>query len=211
MAEWIKKHLIAPTVLPIVLIAVIVAVIITIGKSLLALFQPGDTPDRLDRPELYLALGLALVIIFGFAFIASRPPNFLSALNKPILVGGDRGIFDKPAPPVSERLRSGERGTVADIEPGYTLYAQSGALAKVIGILPGGVDYGKRFAGFLYASGLYGASKELWVPVEAVLSVYPETKSAFLAIKGDETEHFGWNIPPESLRRGEPRINEELH
>ena len=211
MAERIRKRFIDPVVLPLVLIGIIVGIIVIIGKSLLALFIPGDTPDRLNRPELYLALGLALVIIFGFAFVASRPANFLSVLNKPILVGGDRGIFDHPAPPVNERLRSGERGTIADIAPGYTLYAQSGALAKVLGTLPGGNDYGKRFAGFIYASGLYGASKELWVPYEAVLSVYPESKSAFLAIKGDETEHFGWNIPPESLRRGEARINEELH
>jgi hypothetical protein len=35
-----------------------------------------------------------------------------------------------------------------------------------------------------------------------VLAVYPETNSVFLAIKGDETEHFGWNRPPEGLRRG---------
>ena len=80
----------------------------------------------------------------------------------------------------------------------------------MLGVLPGGNDYGKRFAGFYYATGLYGASKELWVPFEAVLSVYPDTKTAFLAIKGDETEHFGWNIPPENLRRGAPRLNEGL-
>ncbi|MBA3275756.1 MAG: hypothetical protein H0T72_08175, partial [Chloroflexia bacterium] len=48
-----------------------------------------------------------------------------------------------------------------------------------------------------------------WIPFEAVMSVYPETRSAFLAIKGDETEHFGWNVPPESVRRGPARRPDE--
>jgi hypothetical protein len=77
-------------------------------------------------------------------------------------------------------------------------------------MLPGATDFGKRFAGFIYAEGLSGASDELWIPVEAVMSVYPETRSALLAIKGDETEYFGWNEPPESLRRRPARKTESL-
>jgi hypothetical protein len=50
---------------------------------------------------------------------------------------------------------------------------------------------------------LYGANDEMWIPLEAVYAVYPETGSAFLAAKGDEIEHFGWNLPPESFRRGQ--------
>jgi hypothetical protein len=210
MSERIRHRFIDPFVLPLVLLGIIIAVIITIGKSLLGLFVPGDTPDRLNRPDLYLALGLALLIIFGFAFLATRPANAMPFLSKKVVIGGDRAIFDPLPAPVGDQVRKGPRGTVADIAPGYTLYAQNGPLAKVLGVLPGGNDYGKRFAGFFYASGLFGASKELWVPFEAVLDVYPETRIAILAIKGDETEHFGWNIPPESLRRGEPRINDEV-
>ena len=39
----------------------------------------------------------------------------------------------------------------------------------------------------------------MWIPWEAVYAVYPETGSAFLAAKGDEIEHFGWNLPPGEL------------
>jgi hypothetical protein len=45
----------------------------------------------------------------------------------------------------------------------------------------------------------------MWIPFEAVTAVYPETQSAFLAIKGDEAESFGWTSPPESMTRGESR------
>ena len=58
--------------------------------------------------------------------------------------------------------------------------------------------------GVLYAAGLHGANAELWIPVEAVWAVFPETQSAFLAAKGDEVEHFGWNLPPQSFRRDRP-------
>jgi hypothetical protein len=211
MSERIRRKLIDPFIIPVVLIAVIGTIIWTLGQILLSIVTEGTTKDRLDRPELWLALLLAVAIIFAFAFVATRPQNFLPFLSKPVMVGGERAFFDPLRPPLDEQIRQGERGTISDIEPGFTLYAQSGALATVLGTVPGGSDYGKKFAGFLYATGLYGASKELWIPYEAVISVYPQTKTAFLAIKGDETEHFGWNLPPESIRRGAPRLNEGLH
>jgi hypothetical protein len=210
MSERLRRRLIDPFLIPVGIVAVAIAVIVTIGKTLLAIVTEGTTKDRLDRPELWLALLLAIAIIFGLGFIASRPGNFLPILSKQVVVGGDRAFFDPLRPPLDEQIRQGPRGTIADIQPGFTHYAQSGPLAKVLGTLPGGVDYGKRFAGFFYATGLYGASKELWIPFEAVISVYPETQTAFLAIKGDETEHFGWTKPPENLRRGAPRHSDEL-
>lgn len=211
MSDRIKQKLIDPFVIPVAVIGVLIAIIIFVGETLLAVVTEGTTKDRLDRPELWLAVGAMALIIFGFGFLASRPDDALPVLNKPVMVGGDRAFFDPLRPPLDEQLRQGETGAIADIQPGFTLYAQSGALARVLGTLPGGNDYGKQFAGFFYASGLFGASKELWVPFEAVISVYPQTKTAFLAIKGDETEHFGWNLPPENLRRGAPRVTEELH
>jgi hypothetical protein len=102
-------------------------------------------------------------------------------------------------------MRAGREGTVADIAEGYTLYARNGPLAKVLGTVPGSEEYGRRFSGYLYATGLYGASAQMWVPYEAVIAVYPETQSAFLSIKGDETEHFGWTTPPLSVSRKAPR------
>ena len=204
-----RQRLIDPFIMPIAVIVVTAALIVLMGESLLSIFQPGDTKDRLDRPELWFALGLSLLIIFGMAFLATRPKGTTGILEKDVVIG-DRPFFEEPLPPVDVRARSGPLGTIADIGPGYTLYAQNGALAKVNGVLPGGTDYGKRFAGFFYAEGLFGASSELWIPFEAVMSVYPETQSAFLAIKGDETEHFGWSVPPESVRRGPPRRQNEI-
>lgn len=209
MGDRFRQRMIDPFIMPIAVIIVTGGLIVTMGETLLGVFQPGDTKDRLDRPELWVALGLSLLIIFGMGFLATRPKGTTGFLEHDVVIG-DRPFFEAPLPPIEVRARSGEPGTVADIAPGFTLYAQSGALATVNGILPGGSDYGKRFAGFFYAEGLYGASPELWIPFEAVMSVYPETRSAFLAIKGDETEHFGWNIPPENVSRGPARIKEPI-
>lgn len=204
MGGYIKRRLIDPFVMPIVIIGVLAVIVITVGEVLLALFQPGDTKDRLDRPELWFALGLSTLVIFGFAFLASRPEGALGPVDRDLAIG-KRRIFDEPAQPVERTTQLGPRGTVDDLEDGFTLYADNGALATVRGLLPGSVDFGKQFRGFIYAHGLSGVSEELWIPVEAVMSVYPESRIAFLAIKGDETEHFGWHIPPESMRRAPAR------
>ena len=204
MGESLKHKWIDPFAIMVGVTAVTLIIIALMGETLLALFQPGDTKDRLDRPELWFALGLGLAIIGICGFVATRPRGTTGPLEEEVVIG-DRPFFEEPLPPVDVRARTGAPGTVLDIGPGYTLYAQSGALAEVIGVLPGGYDFGKYFSGFLYAKGLFGASPELWIPLEAVISVYPETQSAFLAIKGDETEHFGWNVPPENVRRGPAR------
>jgi hypothetical protein len=209
MGGYIKRHLVDPFIMPIVFFGILGLIIVTIGESLLALFTPGEDVDRIDRPELWLALGLALVILLGFAFLYTRPKGTLGPLDRDVAIGG-RSIFDRPEPTEDLLVRQGELGTVADIQPGYTLYAGNGELATVRGMLPGATDFGKRFAGFIYAEGLRGASDELWIPIEAVMSVYPETRSVLLAIKGDETDYFGWNEPPESLRRRPARKTESL-
>ena len=204
-----KQRLLEALVIPIGAITATVLIIIVIGETLLALFDGSKAQESLTRFELWFALGLALLVILGFAFVASRPREALGPLNKEVVIG-QRPFYEPPPPPVDVRARTGPLGTVDDIGEGYTLYAQNGALATVLGTLPGGTDYGKRFAGFLYAKGLHGASDELWIPIEAVIAVYPETRSAFLSIKGDETEHFGWDKPPETIRRGPNRIQEPI-
>lgn len=200
MGGYIRRWLIAPFTMAIAFAAVIAVVVITVGETLLALFIPGDTPDRLNRPELYFALGLATLVIFGLAFFASRPEGSLGRFDRAVAIGR-RPIFEEPLPQPEPTVRLGPRGTVDDIEEGFTLYAGNGEIARVRGLLPGAVDAGKQFQGFVYAEGLYGVSEELWIPIEAVMSVYPESRAAFLAIKGDELEHFGWHVPPESMRR----------
>ena len=160
------------------------------------------TVQEFVRPELLMALGLSLVVLFGGAVLsgpdASRGHSMSRSLSasvpsSPRHTTTDRRGVDQARP---ARNLGGHR-------TGFTLYARNGALAKVIALLPAEDEYGKSRRGIVYASGLYGANDEMWIPLEAVYAVYPETGSAFLAAKGDEIEHFGWNLPPESFRRGQ--------
>src|ERR671910_90558 len=166
------------------LVAAIVAfLIVGIGQLLLALhpqLEHGEvsgfaaTVQEFIRPDLLTALGLSLVVLFAGAFLA-RPRGEPRPLDEPVAIG-ERPFFAPVSPPPTDEevTRRGPLGTWADIAPDF----------------------------ILYASGLYGANDEMWIPLEAVYAVYPETGSAFLAAKGDEIEHFGWNLPPQSFRRG---------
>lgn len=194
-----RQKLIDPFIMPVVLIAVIWFTLMIIGRVFISVYQGGD-PDRLDRPELWIGVGILLGVIAVMGFLATRPKGALGPLEKDVAVGS-RPFFEEPRPALDTTVRVGEPGTVADIREGQTLYASSGAIAIVRGVLPGGVDYGKRFSGFIYAEGMRGVADELWIPYEAVTSVYPEAGSIFLAIKGDEFESFGWTTPPESVSR----------
>jgi hypothetical protein len=201
------------------LVALVVALLIVgIGELLLALHPElvhsgaagfRETIQEFLRPDLLMALGLSLLVLFVGAFL-SRKPAEPRRLDEPVAVG-EKPFFTPVAPPPTDDAvtRRGPTGTWADIQPGFTLYARNGALAKVVTVLPAEEEYGKTRRGVLYASGLYGANEEMWIPVEAVYAVYPETQSAFLAAKGDEIEHFGWNLPPQSFRRG-PGIHTPL-
>jgi hypothetical protein len=188
------------------MIGVIVGLLIVGIGNLLLHLHPEVIISELQRPDLIVALGLALLILLGGAFLA-RPRDEERPLDEPVAIG-ETPFFAPVAPPPTdeEATRRGPQGTWSDVAPGYTLYARNGPLAKVVAILPGEEEYGKTRRGILYASGLYGANDEMWIPVEAVYAVYPQTHSAFLASKGDEIEHFGWNRPPASFRRGQ-----ELH
>ena len=200
MAAYVRRWFVTPLVISLGVTAVAALIIVTIGKTLLALADPEGEKDTIARPELLVALGLATLLLFGLAFLATRPAGSLGKLDEPLAVGKKPILTPAPPPPPVE-LRNGPLGTVEDIDEGYTLYARNGALARALGKLPGSYEYGRRFSGYIYAQGVHGASDELWIPYEAVLAVYPETRSVFLAIKGDETEHFGWNRPPSNLAR----------
>ncbi|MDQ3227383.1 MAG: hypothetical protein M3Q50_12215 [Chloroflexota bacterium] len=180
---------------------VVAALIVGIGTLLLRL-HPEEIISEITRPDLLAALGLSIVVLAAGA-VLSRPPRAAGKLDAPVAIG-ETPFFAPvaPLPTDEEATRRGSEGTWADILPGYILYARNGALAKVVALLPAEEEYGKTRRGVLYASGLYGANDEMWIPIEAVYVVYPETQSAFLAAKGDEIEHFGWNLPPQSFRRG---------
>jgi hypothetical protein len=198
-----RRQWITPTVIPVGAILVLAVLIIAIGEALLQNADHHLSQESPRRLELWIGGGLALAVIGLAAFVTSRPHSSTGILDREVVIG-DRPMFAPEPPPVDVTLRSGPLGTTADISEGYTLYARNGALARVLGIVPGSEEFGRRFQGFIYAEGLHGASSELWIPFEAVMSVYPETRSAFLAIKGDETEHYGWNRMPSSMRR-DPR------
>ncbi len=194
-----RQQYIDSVILPVGGLISIGIIITLIGRTFISVYEGGN-PDRIDRPELWIGVGILLGVIILMGLL-SRQPEDAGFLGKEVALG-DTGMWDDSLPPVDPGARTGEQGTTADITEGYTLYASSGALAVVRGIMPGGVDYGRRYSGMMYATGIKSASKELWIPFEAVLAVYPETKSAFLAMSGDETETFGWTSPPEGMTRG---------
>ena len=190
---------------------VVAALIVGIGQLLLALHPEimehdasgfSATVQEFVRPDLLMALALSLVVLAAGAVMA-KPRSEPRTLDEPVAIG-ETPFFAPVAPPPTDEsvTRRGRQGTWTDIQPGFTLYARNGALAQVIALLPAEDEYGKSRRGILYASGMFGANDEMWIPMEAVYVVYPETESAFLAAKGDEIEHFGWNLPPQSFRRG---------
>ncbi|MDP9363004.1 MAG: hypothetical protein M3Q10_02020 [Chloroflexota bacterium] len=199
MVSRLMRRLVSPAAIFVGVAIVVAVLVIVIGEVLLSL-HPEEFSSELARPDLWAALIGAVAILAACAFLATRPRGSLGLLDREVAIGG-RPMFAPEPPPIDLNMRRGPAGSVADIAEGFTLYARNGPLARVIGMLPGEEEYGRRRRGIIYASGLYGASDELWIPVEAVLAVYPETRSAFLAVKGDETEHFGWNRAPQSFRR----------
>ena len=74
MNERLRQQLFDPFAMALAVVGVTVALIVAMGESLLALFQPGDTKDRLDRPELWYALVLSLSVIGVAGFLV--PPFF---------------------------------------------------------------------------------------------------------------------------------------
>ena len=137
------------------------------------------------------------------SLLASRPKDSLGPLDDEVAIGSKpmRGEISEHIS--NPYLANGLPGTVADLAPGYTLYARNGALAQVVDILRSVEDIGSTHRTLLFCRGLHGVADELWIPIEAVTTVFPESRSAFLAIAGDEAETFGWNRPPLSFSRTE--------
>lgn len=219
MGGGFARAILRPAFVWILVAAIVAALIVGIGTLLLRLHPSYEgeglevhVPDlstaatEFVRPDLLAAFGLSLLVLAAGA-VLSRPRSNEGALDEEIAIG-ETSMFAPVEPPPTdlEATQRGPQGTWADIQPGFTLYAQNGPLAKVVTLLPAEEEYGKTRRGLLYGNGLYGANDEMWIPVEAVYAVYPETGSAFLAAKGDEIESFGWNRPPASFRRGQ-----ELH
>ncbi|HET8524209.1 MAG TPA: hypothetical protein VFL82_13320 [Thermomicrobiales bacterium] len=202
MEQRFVRHLVRPLVVFVIAAALVALFIVTIGETVLHLYVHG-TPDY-KRWDLGVAIVWSLAILGIAAFFNSRPHSN-GPLDSPVALG-HQSMFSAPeeAEAKTEQLRRGPLGTIDDIQRGYTLYARSGAFGRVNGMIPGSEEHGVTYKGYIYANGVSGVSDEMWIPVEAVTAVYPESHSVFLAIKGDETLTFGWNKPPAHFSR-EPR------
>lgn len=206
----IYRHFILPAVVPIGVLVVTGILVVGIGELLLNI-KNKDASSELARIELWVATVLSLVVLFGCAYVATRPKGSLGKLDAPIAIG-NRPMLAEPLPPVDVLARRGPVGTLSDLETGYTLYARNGALAKVVEVLPTAQEeFGHLRRGLIYAQGLFGANDEMWIPGEAVSAVYPETRSGFLAIAGDEIEFLGWHRPPASFVRAAPKAEQHLY
>ena len=193
----VYRNWVLPGIVPVGVIVVTLAIIIVVGEILLSVYEHG-TPE-LERLDLYIATGGAILILGVSAFLATRPAGALGPLDQE-LAFGKRPMLAEPLPPVDVSARRGALGTIDDIERGYALYARNGQLAVAQDLLkgvPGEVSHLRK--GFIYAQGVHGANDQIWIPIEAVSAVYPETRSAFLAIAGDEIEAYGWQKPPASF------------
>jgi hypothetical protein len=194
------RKFILPAVVPLTAVVITLTLIVCIGELLLHL-KVHDASKEYERIELWTAVGIALVILGGCAFLSTRPAGSLGKFDEELAIGS-RPMLAPPLPPVDVQARRGAVGTVKDLQPGFTLYARNGALAKVVEVLPTAQEeFGHLRTGLIFAQGVHGASDEMWIPGEAVSAVYPETHSAFLAIAGDEIEFLGWHRPPSSFRR----------
>jgi hypothetical protein len=201
VADYVSVKLIRPAVFAVTAIIMAGLLIVGIGNLLLDVYDPDFTKEY-ARKELWIGVGLTLLILAVAAFLSSRPAGALGPLDDEVAIGST-AMTGEDLTPVDPYARYGALGSVTDVAPGYTLYARNGGLAVVTDILRSVEDIGDLQRTLLYSKGLSGAPKEIWVPIEAVTTVYPETQSAFLAIAGDEIEALGWNRPPASFVRAE--------
>lgn len=208
MAQYVAVRWIRPAVVALIAALITGLLIFGIGHLLLYLYDPSisaeaSLSEEARRKELWAGLILTVGILAVATFLATRKQGALGPLDKQVAIGKTPMSGELNLTPIPLSAKYGPEGSVSDIVAGYTLYARNGALAETIDVLKSVEDVGGVQRTLIYAKGLYGAQDELWIPIEAVSGVYPDTRSAFLAIAGDEAETFGWNRPPASFLRKE--------
>jgi len=202
LGRYVAVRWIRPAIVAIIAAGITGTFIFLIGHLLLR-FSDHSITQELERKELWIGLALTVGILAVASLLATRPAGALGPLDKPVALGKTPMAGELDLSPIPLTAKYGVEGTVADLREGYTLYARNGAFAETIDILKSVEDVGGFQRTLIYAKGLYGGQNELWIPIEAVSGVYPESESAFLAIAGDEAETFGWNRPPLSFSRTE--------
>jgi len=203
------RNWVLPGLVPVGVIVVTLIVIVVIGEVLLSVYEHGK--PELERLDLYIATFGALAILAASAFVATRPAGALGPLDREMAIG-KRPLLAEPLPPVDVQARRGPLGTIDEIDRGYALYARNGQLAVARDLLKGVPGESSQLRkGFIYAQGVFGANDQMWIPIEAVSAVYPETRSAFLAIAGDEIEAYGWQKPPASFNLNRNDTEQRLY
>ena len=194
--QKLYRNFVLPGIVPVGVFILTAIMVIVVGETLLRVYEPGR--PELERLDLWIATIGSLLILGVCAFLATRPAGSLGPLDREVAIGS-RPMLAPPLPPASVQLRRGQQGTLKELQRGYALYARNGQLGVVQEVLPEArAEWSHLRLGILYAQGVRGANDEMWIPLEAVSAVYPETRSAFLAIAGDEIEAFGWHKPPAS-------------
>lgn len=198
--EYVGVRFIRPLLVLLVAAAVVAGLIVLIGETLLNVHD-AHFSSELERKELWLGVGITVGILLVASFLATRPKGSLGPLDSDVAIGSKPMRGELSASVANPYLTQGTPGVAADIGPGYTLNARNGQFAQVIDVLQNVEDTGSRQRTLIFARGLHGVSDELWIPIEAVTAVFPETRTAYLAVSGDESESLGWNLPPASFSR----------
>ena len=204
------RRVVLPATYPLAMVIIAGLLITVVGETLLHLYD-ADFSSEFERKELWVAVAFALLILAAAGFVATRPAGSLGKLDQQLMIG-KRPLLAQAKPPVDVAARRGLIGTTGDIVPGYALYARNGQIGIAREVLADVADeFGHHRRGLIYAQGVHGANDEMWIPMEAVSAVYPETHSAFLAIAGDEIEAYGWDNPPASFNLRRQREENKLY
>jgi len=187
------KLFLRPIIILVIVFALAVGFVIGYGEWLLSATDSTIEKDSFARPEIWVAVISGAVIVLVAGLVAYSPAGRFAFLERGQIVGREP-IFAPPAPGPSAVARSGTTGSVGQIDQGYTLFLQDAPLAYVIGTVPGR----RGQSGYLYAAGFEGNARQIWVPVEAVADVYPDSRSAFLTARGMNPND--WTVIPESVK-----------
>jgi len=189
------KLFLRPIILLVIVFAFVVGFVIGYGEWLLTVTDSSIDKDSFARREVWVAIISSAAIVVVAGLIAYSPPGRFAFLERSQLIGKEP-IFAPPSPGPAAIARSGSTGSVAQVAAGYTLFAKDTPLAYVIGTVPGRRGQG----GYFYAAGFDGNARQIWIPVDAVADVYPDTRSAFLAMRGTDPAAYGWTTMPESVK-----------
>ena len=187
------KLFLRPIILLVIVFSLAVGFVVGYGEWLLSATDSTIAKDSFARPEIWVAVISGAVIVLVAGLIAYSPAGRFAFLEQGKIVGKEP-IFEPPAPGPAAIARIGATGNIGQIDAGYTLFLRDEPLAYVVGTVPGRRGRG----GYLYATGFEGNARQIWVPVEAVADVYPDSRSVFLSARGMNAND--WTVMPESVK-----------